>query len=190
MRITSDSSVHDACFTAFDFETTGTNPEIDQIVEIGAVRFTTTGVLSSYSTLVKPTIAIPEGAARVHGITDADVASAPALEDTVPKLMEILDGAVLVAHNIRFDFQFLNNALTRIGQDALRNVPLVDTMQVSRKAVKSPSYALQAIAKLFEIPVSAAHRALEDADTCRKVLLRCIENLSVLGDLSMEAVLL
>jgi DNA polymerase III subunit epsilon len=65
----------------FDLETTGTRIGRDRIVQIGIVRLHANGERERYQTLVNPGIPIPEEATAVHGITDADVADAPSLED-------------------------------------------------------------------------------------------------------------
>ncbi len=185
-----NASVHDVLFTALDFETTGTNPDLDQIVEIGAVCFTTSEVTHEYATFIKPTIPIPQEASNVHGITDADVADAPRVGECMDALLSLMKETVLIAHNIRFDFQFLNAALMHSGKQTLQNVPLVDSLQVARKAVKSSGYSLQVLAEHFGIAVGNAHRALDDAHTCRQVLLRCLENMYILGDLALSDILL
>ncbi len=184
------ASVHDVSFTAFDFETTGTNPNTDQIVEIGAVCFTTREVTREYTTFVKPTIPIPQAASNVHGIVDADVSDAPKVDECMDELVLLMNETVFVAHNIRFDFQFLNAALIQSGRQPIQNVPLVDTLQVARRAVKSTGYALQVLAQHFGIEVRNAHRALDDAHTCRQCLLHCLKHMFVLGDLPLLEILL
>lgn len=188
--IDGQNSVHDVLFVAFDFETTGTSPDKDQIVEIGAVCFTTGEVKHEYTTLVKPTIPIPQGASDIHGITDADVADAPRISECIDALMSLMKEAVFVAHNIRFDILFLNAALRQSGKQPIQNVSLVDTLQVARKAVKSPGYGLQVLAQHFGIVVHNPHRALGDAHTCRQCLLHCLENMFVLGNLTLSEILL
>src|SRR3954464_107202 len=60
-----------------DFETTGFDPELDRVVEIGVVCFHHGEVSNRVNWLVQPGMPIPEGAISVHGITDAMVADAP-----------------------------------------------------------------------------------------------------------------
>ncbi|MCL6443599.1 MAG: DUF3820 family protein [Alicyclobacillus sp.] len=56
-----------------------------------------------FATLVNPLCPIPPEASAVHHITDHDVADKPTLHEVWPKVMELIDGAVLVAHHAEFD---------------------------------------------------------------------------------------
>ncbi|SFU81749.1 putative quorum-sensing-regulated virulence factor [Alicyclobacillus macrosporangiidus] len=60
-----------------------------------------------FSTLIHPGCSIPPEASAVHHITDRDVADKPALEAVWPQVLELVEGAVLVAHNAEFDRSML-----------------------------------------------------------------------------------
>jgi len=60
-------------FVALDLETSGLTPVIDQLVEIGAIRFRAGEVLDTFQTLVDPEIPISPGATATNGITDDHV---------------------------------------------------------------------------------------------------------------------
>ncbi len=100
----------------FDTETTGTDPQRDRIVEISLVRVLP-GVHrldGPYTFRVNPQIPIPEGASRVHGIYDADVADCPPFEAIAPKVRALFEGADIAGFNVlRFDLRLLEAEFAR-----------------------------------------------------------------------------
>src|SRR4051812_17325405 len=94
-------------YIAFDLETTGFLPGVDQIVEIGAVRFANGEIISKFCTLVNPRRAMPEAASRVTGISDEMLIGKPYIEDILEPLAEFCGNDLLVAHNAAFDTGFL-----------------------------------------------------------------------------------
>src|SRR6266700_5061353 len=103
-------------FVVVDLETTGGSPAHAAITELAAVR--TRGSRESrrnmadqeFATLVNPGRAIPAHVAMLTGINDALVATAPRIEDALPRFIEFAASAVLVAHNAPFDIGFLDAA--------------------------------------------------------------------------------
>lgn len=97
-------------FAIVDVETTGVDPDADAIVEIAVIRFRD-GVPTVFQSLVNPGFSIPPTASAVHGITDEDVATAPAIGDLADEICELLDGSIPVSHVTDFDALFVDPAL-------------------------------------------------------------------------------
>jgi DNA polymerase-3 subunit epsilon len=57
----------------YDVESTGVNPDVDRILEIGFQAWYPDGKVKEYRSLVNPGVPIPEGAKRVHGIDDQSI---------------------------------------------------------------------------------------------------------------------
>lgn len=183
------SPVASVTFTAFDFETTGLYPATDRIVEFGAVRFTGANVIESFERLANPGMPISQDAAVVSGIADADVAKAPPVELVVPEFLSFLGDTVLLAHNAPFDLGFLRAALQALGHGEVGN-PVIDTQVLAMKAFpRRRSYGLQNLAAELGLPPNRAHRALDDAMMCMRLFLRCVDELSFMGDLELREVL-
>lgn len=100
-------------YAFIDTETTGIDPDIDGICEIAIVRFRE-GRPEVWHSLVNPGHPIPPTASAVHNITDDDVKDAPSIKDLVPRIRELLDGAMVVAHNAKFDAGFVQ---PQLGED-------------------------------------------------------------------------
>jgi DNA polymerase-3 subunit epsilon len=73
-----------AVFVAFDLETTGLDPHLDHIVEIGAVKFDKKGIIARFSTLVNPGVPMPAEAARVNNISDEMLKGKPSVGESGP----------------------------------------------------------------------------------------------------------
>jgi DNA polymerase III subunit epsilon len=170
-----------ACL-ALDFETTGLYPDRHRVIEVGALRFrlgpdrrpVEEGLLAC---LVDPGVPMPDDARAVHGISDADLAGAPAFEAVAPCLLAMAEGAVIVAHNAQFDISFLEAELGRLG---LPRPPAkaADTVALARRAFPGRrSYRLGAIAAELGIGTGSAHRALDDARTCMLLFAACAARL-------------
>jgi DNA polymerase-3 subunit epsilon len=105
-------------FVVFDLETTGLDPKKDKIVEIGAVKFDQSGIISRFSALINPGIPMPFAASKVNHITDKMLEGKPSIKDALPDFIRLIDDAILVAHNSQFDSSFINEALSNLFQQA------------------------------------------------------------------------
>ena len=176
-------------FVAFDFETTGLHPAVDRVVEFGAVRFTIGSESADFSELVNPGVPIHPDAARVSGIDTSMVIGKPSVGEVLPRFMEFLGDAVLIAHNAEFDTGFLRAELERAGLPTVRN-QIIDTQTLAQRAFPGKkSYALQNLIEMLGIPANTAHRARDDARQCMRLFERCVEAMSFMGDLPIEEVL-
>ncbi len=168
-------------FIAFDLETTGTVGGVDQIVEIGAVRFVNGQVESVFSTLVDPRRPIPEGATAVNGITNDMVQGKPLIESILPSFADFCAGLPMVAHNAPFDSQFLASDIAKFEASAPKGVVL-DTLPIARKVFPGlPNYRLGTLVQHLKIPSADFHRAEQDATYCGFLFLEMIKKISING---------
>lgn len=146
-----------------DLETTGANPAVDRITEIGLVEVDQAGNAVSWSSLVNPGVSIPAFIQGLTGISNEMVRQAPSFEQLAPALHQRLQGALFIAHNARFDYGFLRNAFSEAGY-AFRSDVLC-TVKLSRKLFPEESrHNLDALIARHELNPDARHRALADAD--------------------------
>lgn len=102
-------------FAILDVETTGLSPNQSRVVEIAVVRIDGAGqVLDEWSTRLDPEG--PVGATHIHGITEADVATAPLFRDIAAHLSAYIAGMPIAAHNAAFDLGFLGAEFQRAGR--------------------------------------------------------------------------
>ena len=146
-----------------DIETTGGSHFRSRVLEVGVVRVEQSRVVSTYKTLLYPDEKIPTFITNLTGITDDDVVASPRFSQIADELSEILDGAVFVAHNVRFDYAFLKMEFERLG--ATFRPQLLCTVRLSRRLF--PQYKTHKLAALIErhgLEAPARHRAYDDAN--------------------------
>lgn len=158
------------CYLVLDLETTGGSPVHDRITEIAAVRLEGGLEVARWSTLVNPGTTISSFIQNLTGISNQMVRTAPAFEEVAPRLLELLEGAVLVAHNARFDHGFLLNEFARL-EIALR-VKTLCTVRLSRLLYpQHRGHGLDALMQRHGLKSCQRHRAMGDVD----VLLAWLE---------------
>ncbi len=176
-------------FVAFDLETTGLFKNKDEIVEIGAVKFTVYddgGIVrpkevATFQTLVKPPMMIPDEATRINHITNAMVENAPPINDALRKFTLFCgQSAILVAHNADFDSGFLHVAYTKHPQ-ILPGNPIVDSLRIAKSILPElKSHKLGDLAHMFQrikgqirlsINNEEMHRAVYDCEMLMEVFV-------------------
>lgn len=169
-------------FIAFDLETTGTLPGVDQIVEIGAVLFNEQGAPETiFTTLINPCIPMPEAASRVNGITDNMLVGKPLITDVLEAFAEFCEDIPMVAHNAAFDAQFLTADIKKHEMSAPRGV-ILDTLPLARKVYPGlANYKLGTLIQHLGIPSTNFHRAEEDAAYCGQLFHKMVVRLSPNG---------
>lgn len=178
-----DAPLERQVFVVVDLETTGLDPESDRITEIAAVRLRGGDVLAEFATLVAPGVPVPAFITSLTGISDAMLAGAPPLGHVLPAFREFARDAVLVAHNAPFDVGFLRAACASCGEP-WPHLVVVDTLELARTLVSRgevASYKLGTLARLFEAPAPADHRAIGDARATAHILRALIDRLRRAG---------
>jgi DNA polymerase III subunit epsilon len=164
------------CYVLLDLETTGGNPLNCRITEIAAVRVENGHEVARWSTLVNPGTQIPALIQSLTGISNAMVADAPPFDEVGATLLKLLDGAVLVAHNVRFDHGFLLNEYARM--DVALRVKTLCTVRLSRKLYpQHKSHGLDAIMQRHGLTTLSRHRAMGDVDLMQGFLQMAMQEL-------------
>lgn len=150
-------------FVVLDLETTGGSPAHDRVTEIAAVRIENGREVARWSTLVNPDTSISHFIQNLTGISNEMVRDAPAFGEVAQHLLELLEGAVLVAHNARFDHGFLQSEFARL--DITLRVKTLCTVRLSRLLYpQHRSHGLDAIMQRHGLASSARHRAMGDVE--------------------------
>lgn len=162
-------------FAVIDFETTGLFPaHHDRVIELAVVHVSDLGVIEGrWETLVNPRRDL--GRQDIHGIRGADVLDAPSFAEIAPRLVELLRGRVLVAHNASFDIRFLRAELSRAGQAAPAEIVSLCTMQLARDFLPGAGRSLADCCAALDIDLDGAHRASVDALATARLLAAYIE---------------
>lgn len=144
-----------------DIETTGGSYRTSRVLEVAVIRYEHGRIVREFATLLQPDTYIPENISRLTGISSKDIVDAPRFDDIADELADICEGAVFIAHNVRFDYSFLRAEFERVG---IRFEPkLLCTVRLSRELYPNAhGHSLEKIISRHAIPVADRHRAMAD----------------------------
>lgn len=148
-------------YAVIDLETSGLSPQAGEIIEIAVQRIDASGkVLAEFETLIRPA-ASGVGRTDIHGISSRMVAKAPSFREVAPSLLEILQGAVVVAHNASFEERFLKAQLEACGTHP-GLIPALDSLWLARRQLTLENYKLDTVIRHFGVRNGGAHTAMGD----------------------------
>jgi DNA polymerase III subunit epsilon len=159
----SDTRVEDLTFAVLDFETNGFAP-VDRAIEIGISCWRGGREVTSFESLLDPGTGVSRFVTRLTGIREEDLIGRPTFEAILPEVAPLLDGAVVVAHNLPFDRRILLSEMGLAGGDRRLAEPGLCTLRFARRLLpKEEPKRLDALAERFSLSFQARHRALGDA---------------------------
>jgi DNA polymerase-3 subunit epsilon len=171
----------EAYFAFLDVETTGLDPNSgDKICEIAVIKTVGGEIADEFVTLINPGRNIPERAVSIHGITQTMVNRAPLFRDIANDLLDFLTDTVIVAHNARFDLEFLRSELRNLNLSLPEN-NVIDTLGIARRYYTFPSNSLGDIARYIGLPIDKQHRALADVTTTKDIFEYFLKDLERSG---------
>ncbi len=148
-------------FAIVDVETTGGRANRDKITEIAIVLHNGSEVVGKFETLLNPECPIPYGITELTGITNDMVANAPKFYEVAKQIVQLTEGAIFVAHNVRFDYSFIQEEFRRLGFAYVRKQ--LCTVRLARKAFPGyASYSLGNLIRDMRLKAGDRHRAMGD----------------------------
>jgi len=161
-----------------DTETTGLSTSHGhRIIEIGCIELVNRRLTGrEFHRFLNPDREIDQGAEAVHGISRADLDTAPRFPEVVDELLDFLKDAELVIHNADFDVGFIEHELQLMKHPAPKiehHAMVLDTLKVARKLHPGQRNSLDALCKRYEVDASKrdVHGALIDAELLARVYL-------------------
>ncbi len=149
-------------YCIIDIETTGGKYNEEGITEIAIHKHDGLQVVDSFIALIDPEKPIQPFVVQLTGINSKMLRNAPKFYEVAKRIIEIMDGAVFVAHNVSFDYRVLRNAFKELGYNFEKET--LDTIELSKRLFPDlPSYSLGKLCKSLGIPFSNRHRANGDA---------------------------
>ncbi|HEX3045622.1 MAG TPA: PolC-type DNA polymerase III [Bacillota bacterium] len=178
---TTEESLQDSTYVVFDLETTGFNPQKEDLLEIGAVKIRNGEIIGEFKSMIRPGKEISAEIQKLTGITPEMVRDAPEPAKVVADFMDFAAKSVLVAHNARFDVNFLVTKYQQLHQTKIEPVYL-DTLGLARSVWPNfKSYRLNVVAKELGIELNQHHRAVDDAQCAAGIFLKAMEAISGRG---------
>lgn len=152
-----------------DLETNGLSYVRGRVIEVAAIRVENGEIVASMNQLIDPESELPAFITELTGIHSTDLHGAPAFHQVADELHQLLQGAIFVAHNVRFDYSFLKQEFKRVGLE-FRPRQLC-TMRLSRALYpQERSHKLESIIRRHGFQTARRHRAYDDAEVLLKFL--------------------
>jgi DNA polymerase III subunit epsilon len=152
-----------------DVETTGTSAVYGRVIEVAVIRVQGRRVVETFTSLVNPECYIHPMIEGLTGITNEMVATAPTFAEISRQLRLLLQGAIFVAHNARFDYGFLRQEFARRRVNF--SARCLCTMRLSRRLFPGQGrHDLSTIIDRHGIVCEARHRAMGDAQAVLEFL--------------------
>ncbi len=173
---TTKTKISEQTFCIVDIETNGGHVNKGhQIIEIGAVKYKDGEILDSFESLVYAKD-IPEYIQGVTNITPSMLEDAPLLKKVLEEFKIFLEDDVFVAHDIKFDYNFISNSLEKCNLGKLHNRKLC-TIDLARRTIKAEKYGLKSLKEVLQIDIDNHHRAYSDALSTTYILKEAIKHL-------------
>lgn len=165
-----------ATYIVFDIETTGLSVTQNKIIEIAAVKMEEGKEVDRYATFVNPHVRIPYNIQQLTNINDEMVKDAPDVEEVLKDFVQFAGDAVLVAHNARFDVDFVNAKLKELGLPEMTN-PVLDTLELARMLFPTmKNHRLNTLAAKYKVSLENHHRAIDDTLALGEILNGLLED--------------
>lgn len=149
-------------YIAFDVETTGLNPQENEIIEIGALKVRDGKVAERFMEFIRPSSPLSSSIISLTGITDEMVADARPRCSVIADFLDFCEDDVLIGHNVIFDYSFMK--CSAAAENLSFEKSGIDTLKIAQKVHKDlPSKSLSSLCDYYQIENRAAHRAYHDA---------------------------
>lgn len=179
---------HEAIYAVVDIETTGTDPKTDRIIQIGCVLIQNGQVINRFATDVNPGKRISKQIQNLTKISNSQVQKAPYFEDIAPTIANLLADTIFVAHNIYFDYQFLNHEFRRCQVPEM-TIPGIDTVELAQVFLPTAtSFRLGDLAENLGLHHDNPHQADSDAEVTAALLLYIQQIMRELPLVTMERI--
>ncbi len=159
-------------WSLIDIETTGIDPQYDEIIDIGFLRFEGTKLVKTYSSLVRSDVPLSQFIQKLTGIKPEQVRKAPSW-DEVKYEIALLENDNLLAHNSDFEKMFLEEELRNDDGEVLcsfhDSLLFLGLLFPEKSALNLEHFILE-----FGIAEKEMHRGYEDSVDLLKVILSSV----------------
>jgi len=175
-------------YAIVDIETTGTDPKVDRIIQFGCVLVEDNQIVGRFATDVNPLQPISKQIQKLTHITNQQVKKAPLFEDVALTISNLLTDTVFVAHNIHFDYHFLNHELERCGMPGL-TIPGIDTVELAQIFLPTEvSFRLGDLAESLGLAHDHPHQADSDAEVTAELFIHLDQIIDTLPLVTLETI--
>jgi len=172
------NKIEDQVFCIVDIETNGSNVKKGyQIIELGAVKVQNGKVIDQFDTLVYAKD-IPPYIQDVTNIRPSMLKNAPFIKNVLQDFKIFLEDTVFIAHDIKFDFNFISDSFEKYDLGKLQNRKLC-SIDLAKRTIDAQKYGLKFLKEELDIKVKHHHRAYYDALTTYYIFIESLSKLDV-----------
>lgn len=154
--------LHEQPLVFVDIETNGLNHIRGRVIEVAAIRIEQGRIVKTFNQLIDPQTELPHFITQLTGIQPNDLSVAPVFAEIAQELYEVLEGAIFIAHNVRFDYSFLKQEFKRVNMTF--SPKQLCTVRLSRALYPhETSHKLQSLISRYGFTYGKRHRAYDDA---------------------------
>ena len=161
-----------------DTETTGISVrEGHRIVEIGCIELNDQiPTKNKFHCYLNPERKVSEKALEIHGYTDDFLSDKKKFSEICDEFLYFIKNKRLIIHNAEFDLAHINNELSLLGKEEIKN-EVVDTLVLARDKYPGSAVNLDALCKRYRVDNSRRvnHTALIDCQLLSKVYINLID---------------
>lgn len=159
-----------ADYAVVDVETTGLDPGVDEIVEVGALVVRGGVVTGRFSAVVRRGAPVPDNVLRLTGISAEELSKGEELREAIERFGDVVGLLPWVGFNVGFDRDFINAACDVCGAEPFEN-QVVDVLRLAKKTLpRLPRHRLEDVAEYLGVSTEGQHRALRDCEITLDVL--------------------
>ena len=174
-------------YAVVDLEATSASSNA-KIIQIGIVIIQDGQIVETYETYVNPHEELDEHIRQLTGITNQQLKKAPDFSQVARQVYELIEDAVFVAHNVKFDANLLAESLFWEGFELI--TPRIDTVELAQVFFSTlERYNLSSLCEELAIPLDHAHSAISDAEATAQLFLKLRETIASLPRELVETLL-
>ncbi len=150
-------------FIIIDTETTGLSPYTERIIEIGAIKIENGQISDTFREYVNPKRPIPLNITNLTGISDAMVKNASLIDEVLQRFIAFAGEYIVIAHNAKFDMDFINGELRRCDAEEPFNNNYIDSLEISRYCYpEAPNHKLATLCAFLKLNAKNSHNVIDD----------------------------
>ena len=155
-------------YIVLDVETTGLDVYKEKMIEFAGVKLVGDKITDTFETLINPEQPIRYSSYLIHNISQEMVEDAPKYPEIMPKILDFIGDYPIVAHNVIFDYSFLNRASKIVLDKEITN-RTIDSQALFKEVFPDEiSHGLEALMNRMGVEYSTRHRAMADTEGLAK----------------------
>jgi DNA polymerase III subunit epsilon len=180
-----------ARFCAIDIETTGLDPNHDEMIALACLPISHLRILvrDTFYTLIKPK-RYSFKAMKYHGISQDNLMDAPVFEEVADEILKVLDG-ILVGHSVAFDFSFLKLHFKAVGVNFRReclDIAMIERWLRKKRKNSDMDFSFDAMMSFYGLKQYYRHNAAADAFFAAQIFQMQMREIRMLGVDTVEKV--